>query len=66
MWSWLLGAFTCVLVVIVCCAAYVALYRTDERHRRDGYRVLALCFGLLTGSTGVLAVLLTLHESGLF
>ena len=65
MWTWLLGLFACAVMLIIVCAAYVALFVKDEKQRRDGYRVLALVFGAVTGGTGLVALLLKLHQTGL-
>lgn len=64
-WTWLLGLFAGVAILIIICAAFVALFVRDENQRHDGYRVLALVFGAVTGSAGLAALLLKLHEAGL-
>jgi hypothetical protein len=65
MWTWLLGLFACAIMLIIVCASYVALFVPDEKQRRDGYRVLALVFSVVTGGTGLAALLLKLHDAGL-
>lgn len=65
MWAWLLALFMGAVIVIILCAAYVALFVANERQRRDGYRVLALVFGAVTGGTGLAALLLKLHQAGM-
>jgi hypothetical protein len=64
-WTWLLGSYAVVLLVITGCAAYVALALPDAEHRKDGYRVLKLVLGLVTGISGLIAAVVRLHETGL-
>jgi hypothetical protein len=66
MWPWLLGGFASAITIILVCAAYVALFVPDPERRHDGYRVLALVLSASAGSTGLLALVLRLHEAGLF
>jgi hypothetical protein len=66
MWPWLVGGFAAAIMIIIVCAAYVALFVLDSERRRDGYRVLALVLSATSGSTGLLALALGLHQAGLF
>jgi hypothetical protein len=54
---WLLGAYAVAVLLILVTAAFVALVVRDPQHRADGYKVLKLTLGAVTGTAGVLVLL---------
>jgi hypothetical protein len=64
-WNWLIGSYATVGLVLFGCAGYVAVWVKDRLQRADAYRVLKLVIGALTGTGGLIALVLRLHETGL-
>jgi hypothetical protein len=65
MWNWLIGSYAAVVLALLCCAGLVAVWVPDAQQRADAYRVLKLVVGAVTGTGGVVALVLQLHEVGL-
>jgi hypothetical protein len=65
MWVWLLGGYAVLMLALIACAGFVALFVADEKRRKTAYDVLRLALTTATGSAGVVAVALKLHEAGL-
>jgi hypothetical protein len=64
-WTWLLGAYSLIVLVVVFYAAHVALSGRDKQHRADAYKVLKLTWGAATSVTGLIAITLRLVQTGL-
>ncbi|HEV3361999.1 MAG TPA: hypothetical protein VG247_34745 [Pseudonocardiaceae bacterium] len=65
MWTWLLSGYAVLFLLVTGAAAGVALFVRDPVHRADGFRVLKLTLGASTGSAGLAALAVKLHEAGL-
>jgi len=61
---WLIGGYATLVAVWISCAVYVALFVRDKQRRADAYRVLKLIIGTATGTGGLVAALVRLHETG--
>lgn len=61
MWALLLGVWSCAILLVILCAAFVALFVSDARRRRDGYRVLALSTTLVGSVSGLVAFLVRMY-----
>ncbi len=65
MGNWLIGSYAAVVLALLCCAGLVAVWVPNAQQRADAYRVLKLVVGAATGTGGVIALTLRLHEAGL-
>jgi len=63
--SWLIIGYAVLVALLIGCAGYVALFVADEKRREMAFRVLKLVWVTATGTSGVLAVALKLHDAGL-
>jgi hypothetical protein len=63
--TWILWCYAVLALAIIGSAAFVAVFVPDSSQRRDAYKVFKLMLGALTGTGGLLALLVKLHESGL-
>jgi hypothetical protein len=61
-----LGSYLLLVFALIGCAGYVALFVADEGRRKTAVDVLKLLFSAATGSTGILAIVLTSHQLGLW
>lgn len=64
MLEWILGCYAVLSLVIIWRAAVVAITVPDAERRRDAYKVLKLMMGALTGTGGLIALLVKLHDLG--
>jgi hypothetical protein len=64
-WIWFLIGYGVLVASLSVYAAHVALSCRNARRRADAYKVLKLIWSA-TGATGVIAVLIRLHEVGVF
>lgn len=64
MWVWLLAGYVMLVLTLIGCAGFVALFVADEKRRTMAYDVLRLLLKTATGSAGVIAVVLKLHQAG--
>jgi hypothetical protein len=62
---WILWCYAVLALIIIGSAAFVAVFISDGSQRRDAYKVLKLMLGALTGTGGLLALLVKLYEAGL-
>jgi hypothetical protein len=62
---WIIGCYAVLAMGIIGSAAYVAVFVHDHRQRQDAYKVLKLVLGAITGTSGLLVLLVKLHEAGL-
>lgn len=65
MWNWLIGSYAAVMLALLACAGFVAVWMQNAQQRADAYRVLKLVVGAVTGTGGVVALALRLHDAGL-
>lgn len=63
--TWLIIGYAVLVALLISCAGYVALFVGDEKRREMAFRVLKLVWVTATGTSGVLAVALKLHDAGL-
>ncbi|MEV7548264.1 hypothetical protein AB0N89_01405 [Amycolatopsis sp. NPDC089917] len=56
MLPWFFGGFAVFFAVLIGCATHGALFRPDERHRADAFRVLRFVWGTATGGFVALAI----------
>ena len=59
---WLKIGYAVLGAVLICCAAFVALFVPDEKRRETAYRVLKLVLATTTG--GVVVLMIKLHVGG--
>jgi hypothetical protein len=62
---WIVGCYAVLALAIIGSAAFVAVFVPDDNQRRDAYKVLKLMLGAITGTGGLLALVVKLHEAGL-
>lgn len=63
--TWLIIGYAVLVALLISCAGYVALFVADEKRREMAFRVLKLVWVTATGTSGVLAIALKLHNAGL-
>ncbi|MDQ2789280.1 MAG: hypothetical protein M3Y73_06080 [Actinomycetota bacterium] len=63
--AWIVGCYAVLALAIIGSAAFVAVFVPNDGQRGDAYKVLKLMLGALTGTSGLLALLVKLHEAGL-
>lgn len=66
MWAWLVGAYIVLMLALTGCAGGVTLFVADRERRKVAYDVLKLMLTTATGSAGVAALVLKLHEVGMW
>jgi hypothetical protein len=62
---WIVGCYAVLALAIIGSAAFVAVFVPNDSQRRDAYKVLKLMLGAITGTGGLLALVVKLHEAGL-
>jgi uncharacterized OsmC-like protein len=62
-WIWVLIPYLAVLIALIGCAGYVALFVADHRRSNRAFRILKIALAAVTACTGVVA--LRLHDAGL-
>jgi hypothetical protein len=62
---WIIGSYAVLALGIIASAAYVAVFVPDHKQRQDACKVLKLMLGAITGTGGLLVLLVKLHEAGL-
>ncbi len=66
MWLvWIAGGYAALMLALIACAGFVALFVKDEKRRKMAYDVLRLVLKTATGSAGLVAIALKLHQAGL-
>jgi hypothetical protein len=65
MMPWFLGSYAIFVAMILGAAVFVALFGKDADHRSAGYRVVKLIWISVSGSGGIVVLMVKLHESGL-
>ena len=53
MWTWLIASYLTLLLVLIGCSGFVAVFLDDDKRRRQAFKVLRL---LLATCTGFLAL----------
>lgn len=66
MWTWFIVCYAVFFASLIGYATHIALSGADQQHRADGFRVLKLVLASGTGTGGVVAVVIRLHELGMF
>jgi hypothetical protein len=66
MWAWLIGAYAALVLALIACAGFVALFVRDQERRKVAYDVLKLSLTSATGGAGAVAVVLKVHQAGLW
>lgn len=59
---WLIGLYLSLLLVLIGCAGFVALFVAEDKRRRQAFKVLRLLIGASTGVVAVTA--LRLYQAG--
>ncbi|KOV87577.1 hypothetical protein [Nocardia sp. NRRL S-836] len=65
MWAWLIGGYAVVLALLIGFAGFVASWVDDEKKRADAFKVVKLLVVAVTGSGGLFAAAMALHQAGL-
>ena len=63
-WVWFIVGYAVFVAAITGYAAHVALSGKDGERRDDAFRVLKLVWGTGTGVSGIIALMVRLHDSG--
>lgn len=64
-WGWLALGYAMVTILLCQTAGIVAVFYKDPKQRTDAFRVFKLLWTTTTGTSGVVAIVLKLHEAGL-
>jgi hypothetical protein len=65
MWTWLIGVYAVLLLMLTGAAGWVALFVTDHRRSTRAHALLKILLAAIGGSGGLIAVALRLHQTGL-
>ncbi|GHH59674.1 hypothetical protein [Lentzea cavernae] len=65
MWAWLIGGYAVVFAMLIAFTGFVASFVECAKKRADAYKVLRLVLTAVTGTTGLFAVGMALHQAGL-
>jgi hypothetical protein len=66
MWVWLIVGYALLVLALIGCAGFTALFVSEQERRQTAYDVLKLVLTSATGGAGVVAVALKLHQVGLW
>ena len=64
MWLWFFSGYAVFNGVLVSYATHVALSGKDQQQRRDAFKVLKLIWTTATGTGGLVAIAIRLHDLG--
>jgi hypothetical protein len=62
MWLWLIGSYMALLLVLMACAGFLALFVGDGERRRQAFKVLRLL--LATGTSILVVTTVRLYRPG--